>query len=103
LLGQPQQVIHRGDNRQAAFAGDDDHRFYRECLREAAKKHQCDIHTHVSMTNHVHLLVTPHAEAGIGKMMQSVGRRYVQYVNTTYQRTGTLWEGRYRATLIDAE
>lgn len=55
------------------------------------------------MTNHVHLLVTPHSETGIGKMMQSLGRYYVQYFNYRYQRTGTLWEGRYRATLIDSE
>jgi putative transposase len=103
LPGQPQHVIHRGNNRQAVFGGDDDYRFYRDCLGEASKKHQCDIHAYVLMTNHVHLLVTPQAEAGIGKMMQSVGRRYVQYFNHTYQRTGTLWEGRYRATLVDAE
>lgn len=103
LPGQPQHVIHRGNNRQAVFAGDDDYRCYRECLAEAAKKHQCDVHAYVLMTNHVHLLVTPHTEAGIGKMMQAVGRRYVQYFNYIYQRTGTLWEGRYRATLVDAE
>lgn len=103
LPGQPQHVIHRGNNRQAVFAGDDDYRFYRACLGEAANKHQCEIHAYVLMTNHVHLLVTPHTEAGIGKMMQSLGRRYVQYFNDTYQRTGTLWEGRYRATLVDAE
>ncbi len=103
LPGQPQHVIHRGNNRQAVFAGDDDYRFYCECLGEAAEKHECDIHAYVLMANHVHLLVTPHTERGIGKMMQSVGRRYVQYFNYTYQRTGTLWEGRYRATLIDAE
>lgn len=103
LPGQPQHVIHRGNNRQAVFTTDGDYRFYRACLREAAEKHECDIHAYVLMTNHVHLLVTPHTERGIGKMMQSVGRRYVQYFNHTYQRTGTLWEGRYRATLIDAE
>lgn len=103
LPGQPQHVIHRGNNRQPVFAGDDDRRFYCECLAEATQKHQCDLHAYVLMTNHVHLLVTPYTEAGIGKMMQSVGRRYVQYFNYTYQRTGTLWEGRYRATLVDAE
>lgn len=103
LPGQPQHVIHRGNNHQAVFASDGDYRYFLECLGEAAKKHQCDIHAYVLMTNHVHLLVTPHTEAGIGKMMQSLGRRYVQYFNYTYQRTGTLWEGRYRATLVDAE
>jgi len=55
------------------------------------------------MTNHIHLLLTPWREESIGIMMQSVGRRYVQYFNATYRRTGTLWEGRYKATLIDSE
>lgn len=55
------------------------------------------------MTNHVHLFITPHREPGIGKVMQSVGRSYVRYFNDTYHRKGTLWEGRYRATLLDTE
>jgi putative transposase len=103
LPGQPQHIIQRGNNRQPIFAAEDDYRYYRECLGEAARKHGCDIHAYVLMTNHVHLLMTSHTESGIGKLMQSVGRRYVQYFNATYGRTGTLWEGRYRATLIDAE
>jgi putative transposase len=74
-----------------------------EKLAEAAIKHQCDIHAYVLMTNHVHLLVTPQQDSGIGKMMQTLGRYYVQYFNTRYHRTGTLWEGRYKATLIDTE
>jgi REP-associated tyrosine transposase len=72
-------------------------------LLEAANKHQCDIHAYVLMTNHVHLLVTPHTSEGISKMMQMIGRYYVQYFNQRYRRTGTLWEERYRATLIDTE
>lgn len=103
LPGQPQHVIQRGNNRQPIFASEDDYRFYYECLMEAARNHGCDIHAYVFMTNHVHLLVTPQTEGGIGKMMQSLGRRYVQYFNYTYHRTGTLWEGRYRATLVDAQ
>ena len=103
IPGQPQHVIQRGNNRQAIFRADEDYRFYLEKLAEAANKHQCDIHAYVLMTNHIHLLVTPHTENGIGKMMQMVGRYYVQYFNYSYQRTGTLWEGRYKATLIDSE
>lgn len=68
-----------------------------------AQRWQCDVHAYVLMTNHVHLLLTPHKEEGIGKLMQSVGRYYVQYYNYTYSRSGTLWEGRYRATVIDSE
>ena len=103
IPGQPQHVIQRGNNRQSIFRADDDYHFYLEKLAEAAKKHQCDIHAYVLMTTHVHLLVTPHTENGIGKMMQTLGRYYVQYFNHRYQRTGTLWEGRYKATLIDSE
>jgi putative transposase len=101
--GQPQHVIQRGNNRQTIFGSDTDYRFYLDKLAEAADKNECDIHAYVLMTNHVHLLVTPRAAHSIAKMMQSLGRHYVQYFNYCYKRTGTLWEGRYRATLIDTE
>jgi putative transposase len=103
IPGYPQHVIQRGNDRQDIFRAEGDYQFYLEKLSEAAKKHQCDIHAYVLMTNHVHLLVTPHTENGIGKMMQMLGRYYVQYFNYSYKRTGTLWEGRYKATLIDSE
>ena len=103
LPGQPQHVIQRGNNRDIIFITDEDYDFYLETLGEACKRHQCDLHTYVLMTNHVHLLLTPHTEDGIGKVMQSLGRTYVQYFNDSYQRTGTLWEGRYKATLLDSE
>ncbi|MGH9439638.1 MAG: transposase [Terriglobia bacterium] len=103
LPGQPQHVIQRGNNREAIFCAQADYRFYLEKLAAATAKHQCDIHAYVLMTNHVHILLTPHSEAGIGKTMQMLGRYYVQYYNYCYRRTGTLWEGRYRATLIDTE
>jgi len=103
LPGQPQHVIQRGNNRQNIFRAKGDYQFYLDMLLKAAQKHQCDIHAYVLMTNHVHLLVTPHTEIGIGKMMQMLGRYYVQYFNNRYHRTGTLWEGRYKATLVDTE
>ena len=101
IPGQPQHVIQRGNDRQNIFRSDDDYKFYLEKLLDAAEKNGCHIHAYVLMTNHVHLLVTPQTEHGIGKMMQSLGRYYVQYFNKKYKRTGTLWEGRYKATLID--
>ena len=103
LPGQPQHLIQRGNNRQAVFFAEDDYQFYRETLRDACGNHDCHIHAYVMMTNHVHLLITPITETGISKVMQSLGRRYVQHVNFKYRRTGTLWEGRYRATLLDSE
>ncbi len=103
LPGQPQHVILRGNNRSAIFAAQEDYPFFIECLRIASGQHGCAIHAYVLMTNHVHLLMTPQHENSIGKTLQSLGRRYVQYFNYTHQRTGTLWEGRYKATLIDSE
>jgi putative transposase len=103
LPGQPQYVILRGNNRSIIFAADDDYRFFVDCLEDAATRHGCAIHAYVLMTNHIHLLMTPERDNSIGKALQSVGRRYVQYFNDSYQRTGTLWEGRYKATLIDSE
>ena len=103
LPGQPQHVIQRGNNRQGIFCAEDDYRFYLEKLQLAAQKHDCQLHAYVLMTNHVHLLVTPEREEAIGKMMQMLGRYYIQHYNYRYRRTGTLWEGRYKATLIDSE
>jgi putative transposase len=100
---QPQHIIQRGNNRVPIFDANADYTFYLECLQVAAEYQGLAIHSYVLMTNHVHLLVTPETEHGIGKTLQSLGRRYVQYFNYTYDRTGTLWEGRYKATLIDSE
>ena len=103
LPGQPQHVIQRGNNRSPTFFADDDYRFYLHCLKSAAEKHNCAIHAYVLMTNHVHLLLNPGTGNAISNVLQSVGRRYVQYVNYTYRRTGTLWEGRFKAAIIDSE
>jgi putative transposase len=103
LPGHPQHIIQRGNNRQPIFCCDADYCFFREKLTAACIQHGCAVHAYVLMTNHVHLLVTPQTEHAISKAMQSVGRYYVQYFNYTYQRTGTLWEGRYRATLLDTD
>ncbi len=100
---QPQHVIVRGNNRDPIFFEDIDYQFYLEKLKQACEKHDCELHAYVLMTNHVHLLLTPGTEQGLAKVMQMIGRYYVQYFNYSYQRTGTLWEGRYKATLIDSE
>ncbi len=103
LIGHPQHIIIRGNNRDPIFYADQDYQFYLDKLGQACEKHECELHAYVLMTNHVHLLITPHKKDGISKAMQMVGRYYVQYFNKTYQRTGTLWEGRYKATLIDSD
>jgi putative transposase len=101
LPGYPQHVIQRGNNRQRILVDEADYWYLWERLLAAAEKFQCDIHAYTLMPNHFHLLLTPWQEDGIGKLMQYVGRYYVQYFNQRYERTGTLWEGRYRATLLD--
>ena len=103
LPGQALHVIQRGNNRQAVFFHDEDRELYRSWLGEAAAEYGCAIHAYVLMTNHVHLLVTPKAAESLPRTMQSLGRRYVRRVNDTYGRSGTLWEGRYRAAPIDGE
>ena len=92
----PVHVIQRGNNRQASFVADEDHAAYVGWLKDYSKKYNVEIHAWVMMTNRVHLLCTPRQEGGISQMMQSVGRRYVQYFNFKYRRSGTLWEGRFK-------
>jgi putative transposase len=103
LPGVPQHVIQRGHNRQPIFFHEDDYRFYLACLQETTTMHATAVHAYVLMTNHVHVLMTPQQPTSLAKVLQALGRRYVPYINATYQRTGTLWEGRYRASLVDAE
>ena len=103
LAGVPQHIIQRGNNRSACFYVDDDYRFYLDNLQELSEKNSVAIHAYVLMTNHVHLLVTPKEKDGVSCLMKFLGQRYVQYVNRTYRRSGTLWEGRFRSCLIDAE
>ena len=99
----PCHIVQRGNNREATFFSEQDYQFYLECLSDAVCKYHVEIHAYVLMTNHVHLLMTPLAKESISLVMQSVGRRYVQYINLEYRRTGTLWESRHKASLVDAE
>jgi putative transposase len=103
LPGVPLHVIQRGNNRAGCFFGDVDRRLYLRCLAEAAERRGCQVHAYVLMTNHVHLLVTPCETGATGAMMQDVGRRYVRIINTVHRRTGTLWEGRFKSSLVDSE
>lgn len=103
IPGIPQHIIQRGNNRDPCFFSEADYARYLEILQEAADKNTAAIHSYVLMTNHVHLLATPGHENAISLMMQDIGRKYVRYINHTYQRSGTLWEGRFKASLIDSE
>ncbi len=103
LPGYPHHIIQRGNNRQPIFASPADHQILLDLLDEKARKFSVAIHAYVLMGNHFHLLATPQTADGLPQVMQAVGRRYVRYFNDTQQRTGTLWEGRYKSTVIQAE
>ncbi len=103
LPGHPHHVIQRGNNRQSIFAAVGDYQMMLDLLDENARKFGVAIHAYVLMGNHFHLLATPQTADALPQMMQSVGRRYVRYFNDRQKRSGTLWEGRYRSTLIQAE
>jgi putative transposase len=95
--------VQRGHNRAACFFTDGDFVAYRAWLAEALKKSGCALHAYVLLTNHVHLLLTPPSSQAVSQLVMSLGRRYVQYINKTYRRTGTLWDSRYKSSLVHAD
>jgi len=101
--GLPIHVIQRGNNRQAIFFSEEDFHKYLYELALSSEEYGCFIHAYVLMTNHVHILLTPSTETSLSLTMQSIGRKYVRYINSTYQRSGTLWEGRYKSALVESE
>ena len=103
LAGLPLHVIQRGNNRSDCFFHERDYLLFLRLLEEMGNLFACSVHAYVLMTNHVHLLVTPGQPEGISQMMKNLGQRYVQYVNRTYERTGCLWEGRFRSSIVDSE
>ncbi len=103
LPGIAQHVVQRGNNRLPCFLDDADRRRYLTLLREALLATSCRLHAYVLMDNHVHLLVTPSEIGAIARLMQQLGRSYVGQFNARYRRTGTLWEGRYKASLVESE
>lgn len=101
--GIAQHLIQRGNNKHLCFTKDEDYAAYAHWLHKYSSQYGIAIHAWVFMTNHVHLLVTPSTNEGVPRMMQSIGREYVRYFNNRYERTGTLWEGRYKSCVVDAE
>lgn len=103
LAGYPHHIIQRGNNRQVIFADAQDFEAMLALLADNAQKFAVAVHAYVLMDNHFHLLATPATAEALPLMMQAVGRSYVRYFNQRHGRTGTLWEGRYRSTLIETE
>lgn len=103
LPGIPQHIVQRGNNRLPCFLDDADRRRYLTLLREALLDSGCKLHAYVLMDNHVHLLTTPPEIGAVARLMQKLGRGYVSQFNARHRRTGILWEGRYKASLVDSE
>lgn len=101
--GLPQLIGQRGNNGQSIFLDDADRSAFLTWLRDAAREHGVAVHAYVLMPDHFHLAATPAEAHSISRMLQSVGRRYVAYFNHRTGRAGTLWEGRYRSTVLDPE
>jgi putative transposase len=103
LPGIPAHIVQRGNNRNVCFFAKDDYLVYKEALAKGLKRYGGFLHAYCLMTNHVHLLITPADTDSISRVIQHVGRQYVKYVNKRYRRSGTLWEGRHKGSLVDAE
>lgn len=103
LPGIPQHITQRGNNRQPCFYDNSDRKRYLTLLGKSAVQRDCEVHAYVLMGNHVHLLVTPNAPDGASLLMQDLGREYVRYFNARHRRCGTLWQGRFKSSLVDSE
>jgi putative transposase len=101
--GMPVHVFQRGHNKEPVFFDDEDYLVYLRYLKASADVCGCRVHAYVLMTNHVHLLVTPESSTAISVLFQCVGRHFVPYMNKTYQRRGSLWEGRHKGNIIESE
>jgi putative transposase len=103
LAGVPQVVIQRGRKGQPVFVDEADYADFLHALREAARAHQVAVHAYAMLPDRVALLLTPSTDDGVSRMMQSIGRRFVRHINQRHGRSGTPWEGRYRAAMVEAE
>ena len=103
LPGMPYHVVQRGNNREACFIEPENYQFYLQLWQEIANRYDVRVHAYVLMTNHIHFLATPESESGLSNTLKVVGSRYAQYINKNYRRTGTLWEGRHRSSLVQTE
>jgi putative transposase len=103
LSGLPYHIVQRGNNREACFIEPENYQFYLELWKELSIRYGVAVHAYVLMTIHVHFLATTNNEMAISNTMKVVGSRYAQYINKKYRRTGTLWEGRHRASLVQSD
>jgi len=103
IPGLPYHIVQRGNNREACFIEPENYQYYLELWRQLSRRYGAKVHAYCLMTNHVHILATPETKKALSDAMKVVGSRYAQYMNLKYKRTGTLWEGRHRSSLVQSE
>lgn len=103
LAGHVHHVIQRGINGQIIFHDDDDRKLFLQLIYEAARYGRVAVHAYVLLDNQIQFLITPASDIALPRFMQTIGRRYVRYFNDRYSRSGTLWDGRYRSAIIEAD
>ena len=103
LSGLPYHIVQRGNNREACFIEPETYQYYLELLKEVSLRYDMAVHSYYLMTNHIHLLATAGDKTSISNTMKVVGSRYAQYINKKYNRTGTLWEGRHKSSLVQSD
>ncbi len=101
--GEVHLVLHSGHNRQPVFADDGDRRLFLDSLQEAHVRERVSIHGYALLPDRVWLLATPFESHGLGRLMQATGRRYATAFNRRHARSGTLWDGRFRSTVVAGE
>jgi putative transposase len=98
-----QHVINRGNNRSDIFREEQDCLYFLLALRDASIRHQLEVHSYALMTNHFHVVGTPRVPTGLSDAMHLVGTKYAGYFNRRYERTGRLFEGPFKSSVIDTE
>ncbi len=103
LPGLPYHIVQRGNNREACFIEPENYQYYLELWQEISQRYDLAVHAYCLMTNHIHFMATPSLTGSLPNTMKVVGSRYAQYINRKYRRTGTLWEGRHRSSLVQSD
>jgi putative transposase len=103
LAGLPYHLVQRGNNREVCFVEPENYQYYLQLWKECSKRYRVAVHAYCLMTNHIHFLVTPEDSDSISRAMSVIGSRYAYYFNKAYKRTGTIWEGRHKSSLIQSD
>ncbi len=103
ISGLPYHIVQRGNNREACFIEPENYSFYLDLWKQMSQRYGVQVHAYCLMTNHIHFLATPQNPKALSNVLKVVGSRYAYYFNRKYHRTGTLWEGRHKDSLVQQE